>query len=48
VVFVEKSARKNETPDVVANISKITSEIGWKPKHPLRKVEEKPLRRKDG
>lgn len=27
------SVRKNEIPDVVADISKVTSEIGWKPKH---------------
>ena len=29
----KNSVRKNEIPDVVADISKITSEIGWKPKH---------------
>ena len=27
------SVRKNEIPNVVADISKITSEIGWRPRH---------------
>jgi nucleoside-diphosphate-sugar epimerase len=44
----KNSVRKNEIPDVVADISKITSEIGWKPKHSFEESIRKTLAAEEG